>query len=72
MALLQAALGVIAVILASPLWIGLLHQAGALALFLLANALWAAVSSGGNILPIGSALKTKVKNEALDAAARAQ
>jgi len=72
MALLQAVLGVIAVILASPLWIGLLHQAGALALFLLANALWAATSSGGSILPIGSALKTQVKNEALDAAARAQ
>jgi heme a synthase len=41
MALLQAGLGIIAVLTASPLWIGLLHQAGALTLFLLANALWA-------------------------------
>jgi cytochrome c oxidase assembly protein subunit 15 len=58
MALLQAALGVIAVITASPLWIGMLHQAGALALFLLANALWVSVCAGGNILPNQIALKT--------------
>ena len=58
MALLQAVLGVVAVVTASPLWIGMLHQAGALALFLLANALWAAVLAGGNILPKRNALKT--------------
>ena len=58
MALLQAVLGVIAVVTASPLWIGMLHQAGALALFILANALWVVVRAGGNILPNQSALKT--------------
>ena len=58
MALLQAVLGIVAVLTASPLWIGLLHQAGALALFLLANALWASVCAGGNILPNRTALKT--------------
>ena len=58
MALLQAVLGVIAVVTASPLWIGMLHQAGALALFMLANALWVVVRAGGNILPNQSALKT--------------
>lgn len=58
MAVLQAVLGVVAVVTASPLWIGMLHQAGALALFLLANALWASVSVCGNILPNQRVLKT--------------
>mgnify|MGYP000909108504 CR=1 FL=1 len=71
MALLQAALGVTAVLLASPLWIGLLHQAGALALFLLANGFWIAHEAGGNILPRRSSLNSNDKKVALDAGAHA-
>jgi cytochrome c oxidase assembly protein subunit 15 len=58
MAVLQVVLGVTAVLTASPLWIGLLHQAGALALFLLAIALLTKVSRDGIIIPQASPLKT--------------
>ncbi len=71
MALLQAVLGVTAVLLASPLWIGLLHQAGALALFLLANGFWVSSRAGGNILPNRSALNSNNKKETLDDQAHA-
>jgi len=71
MALLQAALGVTAVLLASPLWIGLLHQAGALALFLLANGFWIAHGVGGNILPRRNSLNSNDKKVELDADAHA-